>query len=166
MLTKIITGGQTGIDRISLEVAKDCGYETGGTAAKGWMTEKGPDLTLKEFGLVECEEEGYPARTLKNIEDSDGTIVFGNLLSPGSKLTCSDCSALDKPYTCNPTVEDMIGFIRDNNITVLNIAGNRGSRLSEENRIKYTQIITKALTLFKISHIVMDSMIKHMKDEE
>lgn len=34
MLKKIISGGQTGVDQIALDIAKQLGIETGGTAAK------------------------------------------------------------------------------------------------------------------------------------
>lgn len=39
--TKIISGGQTGIDRLGLEVGKELGLETGGTTTPGYYTEIG-----------------------------------------------------------------------------------------------------------------------------
>lgn len=39
--TKIISGGQTGIDRLGLEVGKELGLETGGTTTPGYYTENG-----------------------------------------------------------------------------------------------------------------------------
>lgn len=49
-IQKIISGGQTGIDRIALEVAGELYVPTGGTAGKGFFTESGPDLTLADYG--------------------------------------------------------------------------------------------------------------------
>lgn len=54
MLTKIISGGQTGADEGGLEGARLLGIPTGGTAPKGYRTENGPNLTLRDtYGLVE-----------------------------------------------------------------------------------------------------------------
>jgi hypothetical protein len=50
-LLKIISGGQTSIDRMGLEVARELGLSTGGTAAKGYLTEKGADPSLAAIGL-------------------------------------------------------------------------------------------------------------------
>lgn len=44
--TKIISGGQTGIDRLDLEVGKELGLETGGTTTPGYYTENGRDESL------------------------------------------------------------------------------------------------------------------------
>ena len=50
---KVISGGQVGADRIGLEEAKKLGFETGGTAPHKYLTSKGSDLSLKDFGLTE-----------------------------------------------------------------------------------------------------------------
>lgn len=96
---KIISGGQTGVDRAALEVALQLEITTGGTAPFQFMTEKGPDLTLKEFGLVECKSKakGYRARTYKNAEDSDVTLFFG-VESPGHRTTQTACRVYNKPF--------------------------------------------------------------------
>ena len=63
MLTKIISGGQTGVDAAALRAAKAVGIPTGGTAPKGWLTEDGPAPWLAEYGLVESDSPFYPPRT-------------------------------------------------------------------------------------------------------
>lgn len=55
--TKIISGGQTGIDRLGLEVGKELGLETGGTTTPGYYTENGRDESLKDFGVSEQSSE-------------------------------------------------------------------------------------------------------------
>lgn len=55
--TKIISGGQTGIDRLGLEVGKELGLETGGTTTPGYYTENGRDESLKDFGVTEISPE-------------------------------------------------------------------------------------------------------------
>lgn len=56
-VTKIISGAQTGIDRLGLEVGKELGIETGGTTTPGYYTENGIDLSIKDFGVVEISPE-------------------------------------------------------------------------------------------------------------
>lgn len=129
MLTKIISGGQTGADQGGLEAGKELGLITGGTAPMGWRTEKGPNSKLlSEYGLVECSLPGYPARTELNILNSDGTVIFGNIDEPGSSLTLTLCRKLKKPYLVNPSIEEFLNFVEVWPISTLNVAGNRESK--------------------------------------
>jgi hypothetical protein len=76
---KIISGGQTGVDQGALYGARECGIKTGGTAPRHWITENGSEKELLEsFGLIEGEYDTkvYPKRTMKNVDDSDGTICI------------------------------------------------------------------------------------------
>lgn len=140
MVKKVISGGQSGADRIGLEIAKELGIETGGTAPKSYKTENGCDYTLKNFGLIEDTSYDYNPRTEKNIINSDGTVIFGNIKSPGTKLTIKLLEQHGKKYIDNPTVETLKQFISENNIQVLNVAGNRASKLNlaQMNTIKVT----------------------------
>jgi len=130
MIRKIISGGQTGADRGGLLAGELLGIETGGTAPPDFMTEVGPDLSLKKLGLVEGEPDPrvYPKRTRKNVKNSDGTLLIGNTTSPGSKLTLRYCNELDKPRLINPTPSGLKWWIDHHKIEVLNVAGNRESK--------------------------------------
>lgn len=131
MITKIISGGQTGADQGGLFAGRKLGIKTGGTAPPNFMTEEGPKISfLQSYGLVEGESDSktYPKRTKRNILDSDGTIIFGNMASPGSKLTLNLCRELKKPWISNPNRKTFLRWIDKNNIKVLNVAGNRASR--------------------------------------
>ena len=66
-IKKVISGGQTGADRAGLEAAKKAGIETGGYCPKDYLTEKGPDKSLKGFGLIETETREYTERTELNL---------------------------------------------------------------------------------------------------
>lgn len=133
-MCKIISGGQTGIDQLGLDIAMAVGLETGGTAAKGWMTEIGPmETLLKSYGLVECDKPGYPARTWKNVMDSDMTVIFGDEKSIGSANTIRYCKVLGKPCLINPNAEQLRQAIVEHKVLVLNVAGNRASKLSTDN---------------------------------
>ena len=131
VITKIISGGQTGADQGGLEAGRRLGIFTGGTAPHGWLTERGPQRELLQgYGLVEGEydPQKYPLRTAKNVKDSDGTALFGSPGSPGSRLTINICKHLEKPYIINPTPAGLLKWIKLNSIEVLNVAGNRESR--------------------------------------
>lgn len=84
---RVITGGQSGVDLAALRAARACGVETGGTAARGWLTEDGPAEWLKDYGLTECETPGYPARTAANVRAADAVLLLGDPHSPGSTRT-------------------------------------------------------------------------------
>ena len=77
-LKKIISGGQTGGDFGGLLAGKELGLLTGGTAPKGYLTDAGPNLKLKDYGLEEGEYDPktYPKRTMKNVDAADLTIAF------------------------------------------------------------------------------------------
>ncbi len=126
MLEKVISGGQIGADRIAVAVAMSLGLETGGTAPKGFRTQRGDDPTLKDYGLVEHRSRDYPPRTRMNVQDSDGTIIFAhNLNSPGTRLTKRACDEDDKPFLVNPTPEHFARWVEEYEIVTLNVAGNR-----------------------------------------
>ena len=132
MGVKVISGGQTGADQGGLMGAWEAHVETGGTAAPRFMTEEGPrDAVLKSFGLVELNEKDpdmWPKRTWRNVQDSDGTVLFGNMASPGSKMTIRYCKTNLKPYFINPTAEQLADWMEANAINILNVAGNRESK--------------------------------------
>ena len=150
-MLKIISGGQTGIDRMALEVAKELGIKTGGYIVNGYRTEDGCDLSLKEFGLIEMKTTNYPQRTKKNIESASGSILFGNVNSLGSKLLIKYSTEFFCPFIINPTSEKIVDYINNlkqltkDGSVILNIAGNRGSKISKEDLNKYREILKHAL---------------------
>ena len=144
-IVKVISGGQTGIDRIGLEVAKGHGLPTGGWAAKDFMTEAGPDPMLKYFGLVEHSSDRYPPRTRANVRDSDGTVWFGEGDSRGKMCTLRAAEDYGKPFLNNPTAYTLKAWMRTHGILVLNVAGNRGSKLTLETETAARAVLTEAL---------------------
>jgi hypothetical protein len=94
---------------------------------------------------VELTTSSYPARTRRNIEESDGTVIFslGHLLSGGTKLTRDYANKLGKPLlhiydapkerTFNPDshcpeIQALTNFLSSNKIEILNVAGPRESK--------------------------------------
>jgi hypothetical protein len=51
-----------------------------------------------DYGLAECAEPGYPARTAANARDSDGALWFGDWHSPGDVATLDACRKLGRPF--------------------------------------------------------------------
>lgn len=126
MITKLISGGQTGADRTALEVAESLGIPTGGWAPAGWRTDAGPAPELgTRFGLREHVDRNYRGRTYANVRDSDATIWFGDRTSPGGQCTWTACLLDGKIMYINPAAEELAAAIVDQNWEVLNIAGNR-----------------------------------------
>jgi hypothetical protein len=134
-LTKVISGAQTGADQAALRAAKKLGIATGGWVPKGCRTEDGPrpDL-IDEFGLTETETDDYVERTHLNIEHSDGTIRFAaDFNSIGERCTLRGIRKYKKPYfdfdiSKHYRFADLLRWVWDNNIHVLNVAGNRESK--------------------------------------
>lgn len=137
MITKIISGGQTGGDYGGLLAGKELGLKTGGYCPAGWKTEEGANIELEVFGLKCTPSSDYPPRTRLNVAHSDGTIGFGIQSSRGMRLTQNICTDLDKPYVkilfpAIPEYYDTIvivfkQWILLNEIQTLNVAGNRES---------------------------------------
>jgi hypothetical protein len=140
-IRRIISGGQTGADQGGLVAARELGIDTGGIAPQGWLTENGPQRELLQgFGLTECAEEGYPARTRQNIAIADGTVLIGPYESGGSKLTHETAVQLGKPLlliTSPPDTDNIDNkqhitefrqWLHDHKIQTLNVAGNRESQ--------------------------------------
>ena len=129
-LEKIISGGQTGGDAAGLTAGKALGLQTGGFAPKGWRIDGGTCPELAEYGLVETTSPNYPQRTEENVKASDGTVIFGDHMSPGCGLTKRLCKRHGKPYftvakdDMNPLGEFQ-AWLMQHNVKVLNVAGNR-----------------------------------------
>ena len=162
MIKKVISGGQTGADRIGLEVAKSLCIPTGGTAPKKFMTENGSDYSLKDkFGLSEITDseteewskmmkrnDRYTARTCTNVKNSDGTVCFSSdKQSSGTLLTKRICESLGRPFIMNPNIDSLVEFIKTNNIEILNVAGNRASRMNKRDANNFRTILFEALKI-------------------
>lgn len=136
-LTTVISGGQTGADRAGLDAARSYGIPTGGWMPKGFRALDGFHPEFAElYGMVEDTHEGYRHRTGLNVEHSDGTVRFaGNWNSPGERCTLSFIRFYGQPsfdldvmqYGWERQVADLIHWLDQHNIAVLNVAGNSES---------------------------------------
>ena len=135
---KIISGGQTGVDRTALDVALKHGIECGGRCPAGRVDEFGriPD----HYPVQELAAGGFTERTLQNVKDSDGTvIIYPGKLSGGTEQTVRFCIELQRPHQLIDAskISAKVGaklisdFVREHKIDVLNVAGPRQSEWSE-----------------------------------
>jgi hypothetical protein len=129
ILEKIISGGQTGVDRAALDVAMELGIPCGGWCPRGRRAEDGriPD----SYPLQEASSPDYPPRTKLNVEDSDGTLILARG-SPqgGTALTLKLARKLNKPFLLvelnrNPEPSLVRKWIQENRVGILNVAGPR-----------------------------------------
>lgn len=158
---KVISGGQTGVDTIGLEVGKELGLETGGTAAPGFYRYPGEDkYTAKDmaaFGLKEIDPKlqeempktrrnFYLPRTRQNVLNSDGTVYFSsNTNSAGYAATKRFADAEGKPFILNPTAYQLREWMAANNVKTLNIAGSRGGHIDDNFSKRVKDVLNTAL---------------------
>ena len=135
MITKIISGGQTGADRAALDFAIKMDLPHGGWIPKGRLTEAGP--LPEAYQLKEMPTEDYPARTEQNVIDSDGTLIITHgRLTGGSNLTLQMANRHARPclhIDLNQThvfraARKVKNWIEEHAIGILNVAGPRASK--------------------------------------
>jgi hypothetical protein len=129
---KIISGGQTGVDRAALDVGLALGWPIGGECPQGRRAEDGviPD----RYPLTETPEPDYETRTRRNVEESDGTLILNRgALDGGTALTVAHARQIGKPcliVALEKGIEPdaFRDWLAAHHITVLNVAGPRESK--------------------------------------
>ena len=140
---KILSGGQTGVDRAALDTAMALGLPCGGWCPRGRRAEDGP--IAEAYPLQETPTEDYPPRTEWNVRDADGTLILTRdtpdsatldsaTLDRGTALTVRLANQQGKPlYVVDLArpADDEVNHVRrwlaEQQIAVLNIAGPRES---------------------------------------
>ena len=132
LVSRIVSGGQTGADRAALDWAIASGVLHGGWCPAGRVAEDGaiPD----RYQLIEMPDGGgYRERTKANVRDSDATLIISvaSDLSGGTHQTAEFAKYLRKPWIhihpgkdWKPSIE---AWFRSTPIQILNIAGPRAS---------------------------------------
>jgi hypothetical protein len=133
MLTKIISGGQTGADQAGWRAANAYGVPAGGSMPRGFLTVDGPRPEFAEqFGAVQMSSESYPWRTEQNVRDADATVWFGETTTSGANATIGACRGHGKPcFLVSPSASfepsHLAAWLTQYQVRVLNVAGNRES---------------------------------------
>lgn len=122
------------MDRAALDAAIEHGGPCGGWCPEGRLAEDGaiPD----RYPLQELRGGSYRERTLQNVLDSDGTVIFYfGRPAGGTEATLLFCIEKGKPYQLIDAAEippdraaELIRtFVSEFDIVVLNVAGPRAS---------------------------------------
>lgn len=133
MISKIISGGQTGVDRAGLDTAIELGIPHGGCCPRGRRAEDGP--IAAHYQLIEADSPDYAVRTEINVDHSDGTLIlYRQILKGGTGRTVELCRLKGKPLflvdidqSINRQTFDE--WLTQNKIRTLNIAGPRESQV-------------------------------------
>jgi hypothetical protein len=97
MIARLVSGGQTGVDRAALDAALELNVPCGGWCPRGRKAEDGalPD----RYPLTETPSSGDSQRTRWNVRDSDGTLILSwGGLTGGTLLTWRTCREAGKPH--------------------------------------------------------------------
>jgi hypothetical protein len=130
--TRIISGGQTGVDRAALDVALAVRIPCGGWCPRGRRAEDGriPD----RYPLSETASADYAARTEANVRDSDGTLLIHlGAMEGGTALTKRFAEQSGRPcFAVDPrsdtALADTLAWLETNDVSDLNVAGPRASK--------------------------------------
>jgi hypothetical protein len=133
---KIISGGQTGVDRAALDAARALGLPYGGFVPKGRRTEDG-GLPGDYAGMTETKSARYPQRTRRNIEAADATLILTRgAPDRGTELTLRMAEAKGRPVlvvdlaatSSEAAAAEILAWLRARPAGTLNVAGPRESR--------------------------------------
>ncbi len=141
LIRKLVSGGQTGVDRAALDFAIEHGIPYGGWVPRGGRAEdmlKPPGLLAVYPLLREHSSRDWAPRTEANILHSGATLVVVNALhkmGPGTALTIRLAAKHHKPllkldvgdeYAYEKMPNFLAQFDRD---IALNVAGSRESSI-------------------------------------
>lgn len=150
-IAKVVSGGQTGVDRAGLDAARDCGIPIGGWCPRGRRAEDG--RIPKRYPLEETESADYLSRTYKNIETSDATLVFTPSAPQGGSLRTIEHAQLARrplfrarwevyaelgDLGAGWLSENILEFFEDHvapRAVVVNVAGSRASTWPEGRKL-------------------------------
>lgn len=129
---RIISGGQTGVDRAALDAAIELGIPHGGWCPLGRLAEDGP--IPDRYQLRETESPEYVVRTERNVVDSDATLILHRgRISGGTKLTLQLARRYNKPHfavdldaATDPA--ELRRWLAEHGVETLNVAGPRESQ--------------------------------------
>lgn len=129
---RIVSGGQTGVDRAALDTAIALGISHGGWCPLGRLAEDGP--IPDRYELSETDSPKYAVRTERNVLDSDATLIFcvGHPRG-GTELTRRLADVHGKPHLVvdldgPPVVDDVRRWLARHRPATLNVAGPRESQ--------------------------------------
>jgi hypothetical protein len=128
---KVVSGGQTGVDRAALDAALQRGLEAGGWCPRGRRAEDG--RVDARYPLEQTPSHAYGQRTEWNVRDSDATLILHRGgISGGTALTARMArqygrALLTVDLARAPGPEEVRRWVLEHRVRVLNVAGPRES---------------------------------------
>lgn len=132
MVQRIVSGGQTGVDRAALDWAIAKGIPHGGWCPAGRIAEDG--VIPERYHLCETPTRHYRPRTRWNVRDSDATLIISSspILTGGSLVTKEWAIRINRPhlhvYPGHGWRRSLHEFLEMHPVRLLNVAGPRHSR--------------------------------------
>jgi len=130
-LHRIVSGGQTGVDRGALDAAIALGIPHGGWCPAGRLAEDGQ--IPPKYALTESHSRDYANRTERNVHDSDATLIlYRGRLCGGTKLTQRLAQRFERPCLLvdldnRPANKRVRAWLETHAVRDLNVAGPRES---------------------------------------
>jgi hypothetical protein len=142
MITKVISGGQTGADVGGLIAAVFHDIQPGGYMPKDWITQAGRRPEYAAMFNMDEHPGSYKERTWANVEASDATIrIACDLTTAGERCTLNAIRNFNKPsfdvkldkdrptieYSCVQSIVNWIQqlqLLNKSTSFILNVAGN------------------------------------------
>lgn len=127
--SKVVSGGQTGVDRAALDAATEAGLPVDGWCPRGRRAEDGP--IAERYPLRETPSEAYAQRTEWNVRDSDATLIlYRGKLAGGTRLTAELAERYRRPVlaldlAADPDPRAAREWLHVKDVRVLNVAGPR-----------------------------------------
>lgn len=132
-LKRIVSGGQSGVDRAALDVAMRLGFGCGGWCPRGRLSEDGS--IPMNYPLKETPTPAYAERTEWNARDSDGTLVLTwGPPANGTAFTVDMAHKHGRPVLVidldrrAANLDEVHTWLLENGIRTLNVAGPRESK--------------------------------------
>jgi hypothetical protein len=152
VIDKLISGGQTGVDRAALDVARELGLASGGWCPQGRRAEDGRLADC--YPMQETPAGEYAQRTEWNVRDADGTLVLTRgRPSEGTAFTIEMAWRHGKPCLVlevsaeQPSPATARAWALEHGIRILNVAGPRESKcpgIYEEAKALLRQLLVDA----------------------
>lgn len=130
-LEKLISGGQTGVDRAALDAGRDAGLALGGWCPAGRRAEDG--RIPPEYPLLETPSADPAQRTAWNVRDADATLVLARgAPRGGTGLALERARRMGRPVLvvdleAGAEPDQIRQWLETAAVRVLNVAGPRES---------------------------------------
>jgi hypothetical protein len=151
---KVVTGGQTGVDRAAMDVALEFGLPIGGWCPRGRLAEDGQIPT--RYPLFETRTSEPHVRAQRNVEGSTATmIITRGAPIGGTRFTFEVARSMRRPVLvldlANPFSENVaraVEWLDEVQPLVLNVAGPKESGapgIADQTKKLLTAVLRRAV---------------------